>query len=285
MVLDNGMIERLRAMARRMRLKALELAFKVGNKGSHVGPGLSMIEIMATLYGGILNLDSANPEWDERDRFILSKGHGVLAYYTALAEAGFISESLLETFEENEGVLPGHPIMNPGLGIESSSGSLGMGLSLAIGSAMSAKFRKKKYRVFTLLGDGECAEGSVWEGAMAAAHYQLDNLTAIIDCNKLQYDGLTSEIMNLGDLGAKWKAFGWDVREVDGHDVGALYEAFTETSDRNSIPHLVIAHTVKGKGVAFMEGNKVWHHGRLSKDQYNEALEGLKSQADSEDIL
>jgi len=267
---DNAIL-RAEAIARAMRRKALDLAFSAGTNGAHLGPGLSMIELMAVLYSGILKVDPADPESPDRDRFILSKGHGVLAYYTALHYAGFITEAELTTFERNESFLPGHPIMNVKKGIETSSGSLGMGLSIAIGSAIAAKKANRSNRVFVLLGDGECDEGSVWEAAMAAAHYHLDNLVAIVDKNSLQYDAPTTEIMDLGDFAGKWRAFGWDVAEVDGHCVPAVYDAFA-TPLRSSRPYIVIAHTVKGKGVSFMENKSEWHHNRLTRAQYESAI-------------
>jgi len=266
-------IDLIQRMARRMREHALKMALSSGNNGSHLGGGLSMIEIMATLYGGVLRLDPKNPEWDERDRFILSKGHGVLAYYPALAEAGFFPVDDLKKFEVNGDFLPGHPVMNMKKGIECSSGSLGMGLSFGIGVALAGKMRNKVYRTFVLLGDGECNEGTVWEAAMAASHFQVSNLTAIIDKNNLQYDGVSSEIMNMDDLKVKWESFGWDVTETDGHDITALYQAFLTCAQSSGIkPHVIIAHTIKGKGVSFMENKKEWHHSSLSQKQYDIAI-------------
>src|SRR3989339_72098 len=201
-------IKELSLMAKRMRKKALDLVLAAGNKGSHVGPGLSIIEIMATLYGGILRLDPKNPMWIERDRFILSKGHGALALYTALAEAGFLTSDELNSYETNDGILPGQPSMNVEKGIEVSSGSLGMGLSLGIGIALIGKQQQKDYKVYVLMGDGECNEGSVWEAAMSASHFKLKNLIAIVDYNKMQSDGASKDIMNMQDLVSKWKSFG-----------------------------------------------------------------------------
>lgn len=269
-------IESIEAMAKRMRRKALDMAFAAGHSGSHLGPGLSMIELAAVLYGGILRIDPEKPVSPNRDRFFLSKGHGVLAYYTALAEAGFLTDAELNQFETDGAILGGHPVINLEKGIESSSGSLGMGLSLALGSALAGKRAGKDYCVFTLLGDGECGEGSVWEAAMAAAHFQLDNLIAIIDNNNLQYDGRPSEVMDLGDFAAKWRSFGWEVIEIDGHNVKEIYDAFTAARQVDT-PVVVNAHTVKGKGVSFIEDRKEWHHGVLSKAQYEAAISELEN--------
>ncbi len=269
-------VRRIQDMARRMREHALKMALSAGSNGAHLGGGLSMIEIMATLYGGVLRLDPKNPSWNDRDRFILSKGHGVLAYYTALAEAGFFPADDLGKFEVNGEFLPGHPVMNQNKGIECSSGSLGMGLSLGIGIALAGKKRGKQYRTFVLMGDGECDEGSVWEAAMAASHFRLGNLVAIIDHNCLQYDGSCRDIMNLENFRAKWESFGWVVAEPDGHDIRQLLEAFSCTGPADGKPHVVIARTRKGCGVSFMENNACWHHSRLSPEQYETALGELK---------
>jgi len=264
-------VERIKEMAKAMRLHALHMAFSAGSKGAHLGSGLSMIDLMAVLYGAILKRDPKNPHWEKRDRFILSKGHGTLGYYTALAEAGYFSIDELYTFEENEGFLPGQPAMNMDKGIEFSSGSLGLGLSLGVGVALNAKKQKRDYSTFVLMGNGECNEGTVWEAAMSAAHFKLDHLIAVIDHNHMQSDGKSSEIMDMGDLAAKWRCFGWEAAEVDGHDVGAIYNVFSNIP-RGGRPFVVIAHTVKGKGISFMENNNEWHHSYLSKEQYGRAV-------------
>ncbi|MFZ1127620.1 MAG: transketolase [Methanoregula sp.] len=271
-------VSSIKKMAERMREHALTMAFSAGANGAHLGGGLSMIEIMATLYGGVLRLDPKNPDWEDRDRFIPSKGHGVLAYYTALAEAGFFPVEDLKKFEMNGEFLPGHPVMNVKKGIECSSGSLGMGLSFGVGIALAGKTRTKSYHTYVLLGDGECNEGAVWEAAMSASQFHLSNLIAIVDRNDLQYDGCCSEIMNMDPMKAKWESFGWDAVEVDGHDVQALYEAFQSCTDSSEPkPHVVIAHTIKGKGVSFMENKKEWHHSSLSQKQYETAVAELRS--------
>jgi transketolase len=264
-------IMEIEEMAGRMRKNALDMALAAGASSSHFGSGLSIIEITATLYGAIMRYDRKDPEWSERDRFILSKGHGVLGYYTALAEAGYVPVEDLATFEKTGSCLVGHPVINRGKGIEFSNGSLGMGLSLGIGVAIAGRRRDSSYRVYVLMGDGECNEGSVWEAAMAAAHFKLDNLVAVIDRNNFQLGGANSEVMSVGDLGAKWRSFGWDTLEVGGHNIGELYDAFIRPNAPDR-PYAVIARTVKGKGVSFAENNNAWHHAPLSRAQYDVAI-------------
>ncbi|SVD85574.1 uncharacterized protein METZ01_LOCUS438428, partial [marine metagenome] len=260
--------------AGRMRRNALEMALVVGPGSTHFGGGMSMVEITATLYGQIMNLDPADPEWADRDRFILSKGHSVLGYYTALAEVGYISQEELLQYGQHGSFLHGHAIMNREKGIEFSNGSLGMGLALGIGVAVAGKKREKNYRVYVLLGDGECNEGSVWEAAMAAPNYKLNNLVAIIDRNNFQQTGSNQDIMSLGDAAAKWRAFSWETIEVDGHNVGEMYDVLSqERSDEK--PLAIIAHTIKGKGFSFSENNNEWHHAALSKDHYETGLQEI----------
>ena len=256
--------------AKSMRCDALSISLAAGSTGAHLGGGLSMIEIMAVLYRGVMHYDAQNPLLEERDRFILSKGHGVLAFYTALNQAGFISDTELLSFKSNNTFLYGHPSMNLQKGIEFSSGSLGLGLSLGVGSALALN-RKSNVtsRIFVLMGDGECNEGSVWEAAASAAHFGLQNLVAIIDKNGLQYDGNTCGVMSMESMTDKWASFGWQVLEVDGHDVAVLYDALSTISSK---PLVVIAHTVKGKGVSFMENNPAWHHARLTQAQFEQAM-------------
>jgi len=269
-------IKKIEAMAKRMRKKVLDMALTAGASSSHFGGGLSIVDITATLYGAIMKLDPKNPKWENRDRFILSKGHGVLGYYTALSEIGYISEKDLKTFEKDGTYLFGHPVMNRSKGIEFSNGSLGMGLSLGIGVALAGKRKNIDYKVYVLMGDGECNEGSVWEAAMAGPHYKLDNLVAILDKNNLQQTGTNSEIMSVGNLASKWKSFGWQVIEIDGHNVPEIYETFLSVKNQNG-PVAIVANTVKGKGFSFAENNNAWHHAPLSSSQYEAALEELKN--------
>jgi len=267
-------VERIQVMAKRMRKNLLDTALAAGASSSHFGGGLSIIEITAILYGAVMKFDHLNPEWEDRDRFILSKGHGVLGYYTALKEAGFFSKDDLLTFEKNNTFLLGHPVKNREKGIEFSNGSLGMGLSLGIGVAIAGKKRNKGYKTYVLMGDGECNEGSVWEAAMAASQFKLDNIIGILDRNNLQQTGTNKDIMNVGDLAKKWKDFGWETIEVDGHNVSELYDVFTKNNTNK--PRAIIAHTVKGKGFSFSENNNDWHHAILGKSQYEQALLELK---------
>ena len=264
----------LQDMARRMRRNVLAMSLRAGKLRAHIASGLSMVDICAVLYGSVMRIDPNNPFWNLRDRFLLSKGHGSLGLYTALAEAGFLTQQELELFELSEGILPVHPAMNIEKGIEISSGSLGLGLSVGIGIALAGRKSQLDYRTYVLMGDGECNEGSVWEAAAAAAHFRLSNLTAIVDCNGLQSDGLCSAVMNMHSHEEKWRSFGWEPRCVDGHDIEALYDVFT-TLQITDKPIAVIASTVKGKGISFMENNNDWHHNALSPEQYAEAIEEL----------
>lgn len=268
-------------MADRMRESAMFMAYEAGAGAAHIGGGLSPIDILATLYGGILRLDSDNPEWEERDRFLLSKGHGVIGYYAALAEVGYLSLEELATFEKHRTILLGHPVKNRRKGIEFTTGSLGMGLSVGIGVALASrrqvelKRRDTLSQVYVLLGDGECNEGSVWEAFLSAPQFGLDNITAIIDRNHYQLGGETKAVMDVGDIAGKLTQFGWEVKEVDGHDVEALYEAFRAPREAGK-PRAVVAHTIKGKGFSFTENNNAWHHAILTKDQYETAIKELK---------
>lgn len=253
--------------AREIRHDILRMGLKTGSNGAHFGGGLSLVEIMAVLYLSVMRVDPARPRWPERDRFILSKGHGAMAYYAALKQTGFVTDEELMTFKSNHTFLYGHPSMNPDKGIEFSSGSLGLGLALGAGTAMGLRKRgNNTSRVFVLMGDGECDEGSVWESAASAAHFGLSNLVAIVDKNGLQYDGPTREILNMDGMSEKWESFGWQARVVDGHNVSELLEAFDR---RESKPTVIIANTVKGKGVPFMEHNPAWHHSRLTQAQFD----------------
>ena len=267
-------LQNLRQMAHRMRKKLLDTSLAAGANSSHFGGGLSTIEIVATLFGAIMRFDPKSPEWNERDRFILSKGHGCLGLYTALAETGFVSEADLQNFEKTDSILIGHPVMNRQKGIEFSTGSLGMGLSLGIGVALAGKKRGSPYKVYVLMGDGECNEGSVWEAAMAVPNFNLKNLIAIIDRNKFQQTGSNQDIMSIGDVSQKWASFGWEVAEVDGHDVGALYDVLSKENNSEK-PLAIVAHTIKGKGFTFSENNNDWHHKILTKAQYDIAIAEL----------
>lgn len=268
-------------MAKTMRHKILEISHSC-NLSAHLGGGLSMVEVMAVLYGHVLRFKLGQPKWNERDRFILSKGHGVLGYFSALLVAGIITEEKYKTFQTNESDLIAHPVMNLDLGIESSNGSLGQGLSMGIGIALAAKKKKSPFNVYVYMGDGECNEGSVWEAVMSAAQFGLDNLTAVVDYNKLQSDGDSRQIMDLADLAGKFNSFSWDVKEIDGHDIAKVLSAF-EAPRIVGRPRVLVAHTIKGKGISFMENNNEWHHNRLTKANYELALAelGIRSKVET----
>jgi len=241
-----------------------------GGRG-HLGTSLSLVEMLRVLFDSVLHYDPKNPRWPERDRFILSKGHGCIALYVLLQEKGFFPEEELWKFCRFDGILGGHP--DPKVpGIEISTGSLGHGLPVAVGMACAAKRRGAKHRVIAVLGDGECNEGSVWEAAMSASKHKLDNLVAIVDYNKQQSYGSTYEVLDLEPFAAKWEAFGFSCREVDGHDVGALERIFAAVPFANARPSAIICHTVKGKGVAFAENNMKWHHKSSIKESEIEDL-------------
>ena len=269
-------IKKIKNMAKSMRKNILEMSLKAGAQSSHFGGGLSIVDIVATLYGCIMKIKKDDPEWKDRDRFILSKGHGVLGYYTALAEVGYIKQEELLTFEKNKSFLLGHPVMNKRKGIEFTNGSLGMGLSVGIGLSLAAKKKNKNFKTYVLIGDGECNEGSIWEAAMSAPHFKLDNLVAILDNNKFQQTGACSEILDTGSLKDKWKSFGWETVEVDGHDIKSLLEVFSEKNEKDK-PKMIVAKTIKGKGFSFSENSNDWHHKILTKSQYDIALNELKN--------
>jgi transketolase len=267
-----------RAASKQMRKWVVQMTLNAGRLGSHAGGAMSIVELLSVLYvARVLRYDVKNGAWEERDRFILSKGHAAPSFYGALALAGFIDEKELETFKKNETRLYGHPAMNLDMGIEFSTGSLGQGLSQGVGTALALKARNNDVsRVFVVLGDGECNEGSVWEAAMCAAHYGLDNVVAIVDRNGMQYDGFTEPVMNTGDMVAKWKSFGWEVRDVaDGHDVAQLHAALTAPRTEPGKPLCIISRTVRGKGVSFMENAREWHHSTLNQEKHDKAMAEL----------
>jgi transketolase len=250
------------------------LKYIVGAKAGHTGGSLSCIDILNVLYNSVLNVGPQNFTSPDRDRYIQSKGHCVEALYVVLADKGFFPESDLETLCKYKSHYIGHPTKKVH-GVEQNTGALGHGLPIAAGTALAAKMDKKSYRVFTLLGDGELPEGSNWEAALTAAHYKLDNLCAIIDNNKLQITGTNAEVCNTDPIDAKFESFGWAVRHVDGNDVSALKEVLNTVPFEKGKPSLVIAHTIKGKGVSFMENSVKWHHGVPDKDQYETAIAEL----------
>lgn len=226
---------------------------------AHIASAFSIVEILEVLYKEkILNYDANNPNWEERDRFILSKGHGSLALYTMLAEVGFFKKELLKTFSKPNSILGGEPCIPNIPGVEATTGSLGHGLSLAAGMALAKKLDEKKEKVYVLLGDGECEEGTIWEAVMFAAHYKLNNLVAIVDCNKIQKMGSLQEIMSINSWKNKFESFGWNVKEVDGHNTKELKKVLSDENDTTK-PLVILANTIKGKGVSIIENNPRWH--------------------------
>ncbi len=250
-------------------------SLSAGQRG-HVGATFSLVEVLRVLYDDVLHYDPNNPQMPERDRCVFSKGHGCLALYAILADKGFFPKEELMKFCKADGSLGGHP-EHKTPGVEASTGSLGHGLSIAVGIALNARYEKSKYRVFAVLGDGECNEGSVWEAAMCASKYKLDNLCVLVDYNKHQSYGSTFEVLDLEPFADKWKAFGFNVREVDGHNVEELRSVLTNLP-KTGKPNLVLCHTVKGKGIHFAEHNMKWHHqSKFSQENIDELLSALET--------
>ena len=254
------------------------ISMLVPAKSGHPGGSLSAADIVTTLYFQEMNVKPADPNWADRDRFVLSKGAAAPVLYAALAEKGYFPKEELQGLRQTGRMLQGHPDMKKVPGVDMSTGSLGQGLSAANGMALAGKLDQKDYRVYVLLGDGEMAEGQVWEAAMAAAHYKLDNLTAILDYNGLQIDGSTDSVMSTAPLTDKWRAFNWHVIEVDGHDIAALQQAFAEAKLVKGKPTILIAKTIKGKGVSFMEDQAGWHGNAPNAEQAEQALKELREE-------
>jgi transketolase len=256
--------------SRQLREKIVR-AIKAANRG-HVGSAFSLVEIIRVLYDDVLKYDPANPRWPGRDRCILSKGHGCLALYAVLADKGFFPESELLRFCKPEGILGGHPEYGKVPGVEASTGSLGHGLSIGVGMALNARFEKSPHRVFVVISDGESDEGSVWEAALCAAKHKLSNLVVLVDYNKQQSYGTTYDVLDLDPLADKWRAFGFAVEEVDGHSVAELRGALARTPFDPARPSIIICHTIKGKGVSFVENNLNWHHKTKISDEEMQSL-------------
>ena len=261
----------LRSIAKKIRAHVLKMV--LDSKSSHIGSALSIVEILVTLYFKILNTDPANFDDPDRDKFILSKAHGSASLYAILAEKKFFSLDVLKKYYVNGGILPGHLDKLSVPGIEFSTGSLGHGLGVGIGMAIANKQSCLKGRIFVLIGDGECDEGSIWEGIMLAAHLKLDNLTVIVDYNKIQSFGHTNEVINQEPVIDKWKSFGWDAIEINGHNFNELIDAFDKKQTNSKV---IIAHTIKGKGVSFMENKLEWHYKSPSETEYKKALRELE---------
>lgn len=266
-------IEKLERIARKVRINIVKL-ITAGGSG-HPGGSLSAVDILTALYFQVMRLDPQKPTWEDRDRFILSKGHAAPALYAILAERGYFPVDWLWTFSGDGSRLQKHPDMKLVPGVEISTGALGIGLSVAIGIALDGRLRKKNYRAYAMIGDGESDEGQIWEAAMCAAHFKLGSLTAFLDYNGLQVDGTTDQIMGLSPLSDKWLAFGWHVVEIDGHDMNQILAAVAEAHEVTDRPSIIIAKTVKGKGVSFIENRVEWHAGSFTPEQEKQALADL----------
>jgi len=266
-------LKKLEEMAKTIRKDILLMLTEAGS--GHPGGSLSAVEIMVVLYFFEMSHKSDNPNWEDRDRFILSKGHAAPVLYSVLAESGYFPVEELKTLRKFGSRLQGHPHRLKTPGIEMSSGSLGQGLSVANGLALAARLDHKSYRSYCLMGCGEVQEGSVWEAAMAAAHYKLDNVCAIIDYNQLQIDGHVEKVKGIAPLPDKWRAFNWNVIEVNGHSISELIDAFKKARETKGKPSILIAHTIKGKGVSFMENKPEWHGVVPTKEQTELALKEL----------
>lgn len=259
--------------ARTLRTQTLKMVHKAN--ASHIGSCLSMADILAVLYGEILKVDPNNPQWDERDRFILSKGHGAAILYATLAEKGFFPHKWLDNYSQNGSKLTGH-VSHYVPGVEVSTGSLGHGLPIGCGMALAGKRENKPHRVFVLLSDGELDEGSNWESFLFAPHHQLDNLVAIIDYNKIQSFGTVKEVLDLEPLKAKFEAFRWSVKEIDGHNHQQITDTLKQIPFTKGIPSIIIAHTIKGKGISFMENQLAWHYKSPNAEQLTQAIAELE---------
>ena len=246
-----------------------------GAKSGHPGGSLSAVEILTALYFDEMNIDPTNPKMEDRDRFVLSKGHAAPVLYATLAQKGYFDKEELKGLRKTGRMLQGHPDMKGTPGVEMSTGSLGQGFSVACGMAMASKLDNAPWRVYALLGDGECQEGIVWEAAMSAAHYKLDNMTAFLDYNGLQIDGNTDDVMSLGSIVDKFKAFGWNVIEIDGHDFDQIFAALDMAKSTVGQPTMIVAKTIKGRGVSFMENQAGWHGNAPSDEHLRIALEEL----------
>jgi transketolase len=275
---EKELIKELQRKALHIRKHVIESVYRAGS--GHPGGSLSIADIMACLYFHEMHYNPKNPTWQDRDRLVLSKGHAAPALYAALAMAGYFPVKGLKNLRKTGHFLQGHPCMKKVPGVDMSTGSLGQGLSVGVGMALAGKLDEKDYRVFVIIGDGEIEEGQIWEATASASHRRLDNIIAILDRNGLQIDGPTEEILSLEPLPWKWRSFGWDVIEIDGHDIEEILDAFHE-ADKNKRPTLIIAYTIKGRGVSFMEGTLSFHGKPPSKEQYVKAMSELE-QAEEE---
>ncbi|MEO5922903.1 MAG: transketolase [Bryobacteraceae bacterium] len=263
----------LSALAKRMRRTAIEMIFAA--KSGHPGGSLSIAEIVVTMFFDVLRHDPANPKWKDRDRFILSKGHCCPILYATMAECGYCPKETLNTLRKLGSIYQGHPDVRFFPALEASTGSLGQGLSLALGMGLAAKMDSSPARSYVVLGDGEIQEGQIWEAAMFGSFHKVDNVVAIVDWNRIQLDGFVKDILALDPLADKWRSFGWHVIEADGHDVTALQKAFAEAAATKGKPTCILAHTVKGKGVSFMENNPKFHGAAPTPEEFEKAMQEL----------
>lgn len=264
----------LHQKAQQLRRSVIDMIYHA--QSGHPGGALGMADVLTGLWYNFFRDDPANPQWPDRDRFVLSNGHACPILYAILADRGYFDPQLLRTLRRLGSPVQGHPSIQHNLpGIDYSGGSLGNGLSFALGMALAARVTGRPYRVFCSVSDGDCQEGQTWEAAMAAAHYKVGNLNVVVDFNKKQIDGPSSEVMNLGDLAAKWRAFGWHVQEIDGHDFNAIMTAWENAINERERPSVIVAHTILGKGVSFMEDDYRWHHGAPNEKQYKQAMAEL----------
>jgi len=270
-------VEELKEMASTIRCDIIDMIATA--KAGHPGGSLSAADVVTALYFRVMRLDPENPDWPDRDRFILSKGHACPVWYAALAERGYFDKAHLGTLRRTNSILQGHPDMRKTPGIDMTAGSLGQGLCAGLGMALSAKLRKKDYHVWVIVGDGESQEGSVWESAMAGAKWKLDNLTYILDRNHLQNDGCVDDEMPIEPVADKWRAFGWHVMEIDGHDMAQVVEGLERAKTIKGQPTIIIAHTIKGKGVSFMENVAEWHGKAPCAEEAAQALEEIRRDA------
>jgi len=265
--------EYFRNLTREIRLAVLKMIYEAGS--GHAGGSLSAVELVTTLYFDKMRVDPSNPKWENRDRFIPSKGHCAPTLYAVLAEKGFFPKPELNTFRRFNSILQGHPDLLKTPGVDMSTGSLGHGPSVGIGMALAGRLSKKDFYVYFLIGCGEMNEGQIWEAAMAAVKFKLDHLIVLLDYNRYQLDGAMDDIMPLGDVIAKWKSFGWNVIEVNGHEPEEISEGLDRAKKTKDVPSILIAHTVKGKGVSFMENTHVWHGKQISEQEYAQAVSEL----------
>lgn len=267
-------IQNLTRRSEEIRLRLLEIIYKA--KAGHTGGDLSAVNVLTALYFNVLNVDPENPKKEDRDRFVLSKGHCAEVFYSVLEAAGFLSKSDTDSYGEYNSPLAGHPTVK-NRGVEINTGALGHGLSAGVGMALAAKMDVKDYKTFVMMGDGEQAEGSIYEAAMAAHKYKLDNLVAIIDRNGLQISGKTEDVMPIESIKERWAAFGWDVTEMNGDDMQSIIDTFDKIDYDNQKPHLIISNTTKGKGISYMENIAKWHHGVPTEEQYETAVSEIKA--------